>query len=249
MPIHASLHDVSPTWERECEMALDMTHAHGVRPALLVVPNFHGEAPLLEFPAFCARLRALQTEGHEVYLHGYFHEARSWAEKARQTSDTGARARLGHVYAQRIVSGGEAEFSDVSRSEARERLINGEQTLRSAGLRIDGFVAPAWSMPSWMHELLRDRGYTFTEDHTRVYNPSTSRSRASVVLNYASRTPARLFSSVAWCRIARPARRILPTRIAIHPADMRYALLRREVESLLAWGRGDFVERGETLLR
>jgi hypothetical protein len=96
--------------------------------------------------------------------------------------------------------------------------------------------------------LLRDRGYAFTEDHLRVYDPRGERSRPSVVLNYASRTPGRLLSSVAWCRLARPARRLLPARIAIHPADMRYALLRSEVASLLAWGKGDFVASGSLLL-
>ena len=120
--------------------------------------------------------------------------------------------------------------------------------LREVGLSISGFVAPAWSMPPWVRALLGERGYAFTEDHTRVYDPAAGRSRASVVLNYASRTPARLLSSVAWCRIARPARRMLPARIAIHPADMRYALLRSELESLLVWGRGDFVATGSELL-
>ena len=76
---------------------------------------------------------------------------------------------------------------------------------------------------------------------------AAARGKPSVVLNYASRTPARLLSSVAWCRIARPARLLLPARIAIHPADMRYALLRDEVQSLLAWGRGDFAETGSSL--
>jgi predicted deacetylase len=157
-------------------------------------------------------------------------------------------ARLKHAFAQRVVSGGEAEFSDVSRAEATARLDDGERVLRAIGLTIRGFVAPAWSMPSWVLELLGQRGYRFTEDHLRVYDPASQRTRASVVLNYASRTPSRLISSVAWCRIARPARRLVPARIAIHPADMRYALLRAEVRSLLSWGSGDFVETGAELL-
>jgi hypothetical protein len=82
----------------------------------------------------------------------------------------------------------------------------------------------------------------------RVYDPARKRSRASLVLNYASRTPGRLLSSVAWCRIARPLRRVLPARIAIHPADMKYALLRGEIESLLGWADGDFVDTGAALL-
>ena len=48
MPVHVSIHDVSPAWEREVDVALEMAHAAGVRPALLVVPNFHGRAPIAD---------------------------------------------------------------------------------------------------------------------------------------------------------------------------------------------------------
>jgi predicted deacetylase len=243
MPVHVSIHDVSPAWSHEVELALEAAHAHGVRPALLVVPDFHGRAPLVDDPAYCDRLRQLQADGHEIYLHGYYHQARSTAARA---GDVASRAR--HAFAQKVVSAGEAEFSDVSHDEALRRLDDGERMLRDAGLSIRGFVAPAWSMPPWVLPLLADRGYTFTEDHTRVYSPATKQSRASLVLNFASRTPGRLLSSVAWCRLARPARRVVPARIAIHPADMKYALLRDELESLLTWADGDFVETGAELL-
>lgn len=254
MAVHVSIHDVSPAWREEVELALEAAHAHGVKPALLVVPDFHGRASLAEDPDYCERLRELQADGHEIYLHGYYHQARTWeqASAARASASTpvgsGSVAHAKHLFAQKIVSGGEAEFSDVSHEEALHRLDEGERMLRDAGLSIRGFVAPAWSMPTWVHALLGERGYSFTEDHTRVYDPASKRSRASLVLNYASRTPGRLLSSVAWCRIARPLRRILPARIALHPADMKYALLRAEIESLLAWADGDFVATGAELL-
>lgn len=249
MAVHVSLHDVSPAWEPEVDAALELARAHGVKPALLVVPDFHGRAPLHEHPAFCAKLRELEEDGHEIFLHGYYHRARPFdAQRAASSPGNGALARARHAFAQKVVSGGEAEFSDVSPDEATARLDEGERMLREAGLSIRGFVAPAWSMPRWVLELLGRRGYSFTEDHVRVYDPASKRSRASVVLNYASRTPGRLVSSVAWCRVARPARRLMPARIAIHPADMRFVLLRREIESLLAWSAGDLVARGADLL-
>jgi hypothetical protein len=246
MPVHVSIHDVSPLWEREVDVALEMAHERGVRPALLVVPNFHGKAPLGDHPKYVDRLRALAGAGHDIYLHGYYHHSRAWKDDAREERGFGARLR--HLFAQNVVSGSEAEFSDVSRAEAVKRLDDGERVLRDAGLPIAGFIAPAWSMPDWVLALLGARGYRFTEDHLRVYDPSAARSKPSVVLNYASRTPGRLLSSVAWCRIARPARAIFPARIAIHPADMRYALLRHEVEALLDWARGDFATSGPALL-
>lgn len=230
MAVHVSIHDVSPAWEREVDVALDVCHEHDVRPALLVVPDYHGRAKLSDHPAYCEKLRALQATGHEIYLHGYYH-----------------RAEGGSFFRQKVVSAGEAEFAAVSEDEATKRLDDGERMLRDAGLSIRGFVAPAWSMPKWVLAMLGARGYGFTEDHVRIYDPAKKTSRASLVLNFASRTPGRLFSSAAWCRIARPARRVVPARIAIHPADMRFAFLRAETDSLLRWAKGDFVESGADL--
>jgi predicted deacetylase len=238
VPVHVSIHDVSPAHADAIELALERSELAGVKPALLVVPNFHGDWPLDEHPDFCARLQTLQAAGHEIYLHGYFHRA------DEQTGASGLR----RFVAQRLASGGEAEFADIPVGEARRRLEEGEDMLKRAGLRIDGFVAPAWVMPRWMHDVLAERGYRFTEDHMRVYDPKARKARASVVLNYASRTPGRLASSVLYCRIARRARAILPARVAIHPGDMRHNLLRHEVDGLLEWARGDFVSSGRRLL-
>jgi predicted deacetylase len=240
VPVHVSIHDVCPAWGPEVQAALELCASAGARPALLVVPNFHGQSPLLEHQPFCDRLRTLQANGHEVYLHGFFH-------KSRERRDLTERPRLSWLFAQRVVSNGEAEMSDLSPDEGRVRLEDGERTLGDAGLRIDGFVPPAWSMPGWLRPMLAARGYRFTEDHLRVYDPAGGRSRASVVLNWASRSPARLLSTVAWCRTARYARAAVPARIAIHPADMRFLLLRREIARALAWARGDIVRCGAEL--
>jgi uncharacterized protein len=244
VPVHVSIHDVSPAWSDEVELALRYCENVDVKPALLVVPDFHARWPLRDHPQFSGRLRDLQAHGHEIYLHGYFHKS-GLSEAA--PGDDGKPAGLRRAFAQRIQSGGEAEMSDVSRTEAVRRLDDGERMLRDAGLRIDGYIAPAWSMPKWLLPMLRERDYEFFEDHTHVYGRHDR--RASLVLNYASRTPSKLISSVAFCRLARPARRLFPTRIAIHPADMKRAVLRYEVRSLLAWARGDFVAKGTDLLR
>jgi hypothetical protein len=128
---------------------------------------------------FCARLRALQAEGHEVFLHGFLHASRSG--QAAFKGDGRARGAR-RYFAQRVVSTNEAEFNDLSRPGASERLSAGERVLRDAGLRVDGFVPPAWSMPAW---LVPCSGRVATG----------GRSRPSLVLNYASRTPARLLAS------------------------------------------------------
>ena len=242
MPVHVSIHDICPGASDEVERAIEMCREVDCRPALLVVPNFHGRDSLLSSPRFCERLRELQADGHETYLHGFFHRSADQYRAGRSHS------RLAWLFAQRVVSGGEAEMSDVSEEEGRGRVEEGERVLREAGLRVDGFVAPAWSMPRWLLPLLARRQCRFTEDHCRVYDPAANRTRTSVVLNWATRTPARLMSSVAWCRTAKYARAIVPARIAIHPGDMKYRLTRSEVQRLLRWARGDIVARGTDLL-
>lgn len=246
MRVHVSIHDVSPAWEREVELALSLCHAVGVKPALLVVPDFHGEAPLFASPAYCDRLRALAGSGHEILLHGYFHKSRPVSADAGPTH--GRPSGLRWAFAQRVVSAGEAEFSDVSREEAAERLDRGARELRAIGLEPSGFIPPAWSMPRWLLPMLGARGFSFTEDHLTIYDPTTGAKRRSLVLNFASRTPGRLFSSALYCRLARPLGHLAPVRVAIHPADMRFALLRDEARSLLAWSRGRFVARAADLL-
>jgi hypothetical protein len=253
MPVLVSIHDVSPAFTREVDDALAACAAVGAKAALLVVPDFHGRWPLAADAALCARLRALQADGHEVYLHGFFHKARVGhaqhdAHLPVAREGTGRPGRVRWAFAQWVVSGGQAEFCDVSREEALQRLERGEEVLRAAGLRVDGFVPPAWQMAPWLPGLLAARGYRFCEDHTRVYDPVTGRSRASVVLNYASRTPARLYSSVAWCRAAKHAAALMPARVALHPADMRVPLLRREIDRLLAWASRDLVTTGAALV-
>jgi len=245
--VHVSIHDVCPLFRPQIELALDLARAAGAKPALLVVPNFHGRALLTDDREFCAWLRALQRDGHEVFLHGFFHASR--LREAPLRAARGGRPRgLRWRFAQRIVSAHEAEFSDVSRTEAKERLDDGARVLEAAGLRIDGFVPPAWSMPAWLLPLLAARGYSFTEDHLHVYDPAGARSRPSLVLNYASRTPARLLSTVAFCRLATPLAAFVPARIAIHPSDMQFTRLRQEIARLLQWGKPNFVRQGRALL-
>ena len=242
LPVHVSIHDVSPAFSGEVAEALAMCHDAGAKPSLLVVPDFHGEAPLLSDEPMCARLRDLQARGHDVYLHGLLHRG------SRNYDAQAHGGRIAWLFSQRVVSGGEAEMSAVPEAEGRARLAQGEDTLACAGLAIDGYVAPAWSMPRWLLPALAERAYRFTEDHLRVYDPVARRWRPTILLNWASRTPARMLTTVGFNRVAKVARAVVPARIAIHPADLRVLLLRREIVRLLAWARGDFVARGAELL-
>lgn len=238
--IHISIHDVSPAWEAEVDAALRLCARYRARPGLLVIPNYHDAWPLSDHPRYAARLRELAAAGHEILLHGFSHRSRAVAPPG---DDDGRPRGLRRFFAQRVVSAGEAEFSDLSRAEAAERLDRGLAALSCAGLEPCGFVPPAWSMPDWVLELLRARDLRYTEDHLFVYDPLRSVRRFSTVLNFASRTRVRLLSSVAYCRVGRLGRALSPVRIALHPGDFRSPLLTREAESLLAWAADGLVDR------
>lgn len=243
MSVHVSIHDVSPAFERQVEIALAIARDRGALPALLAVPDYHRRWPLSAHPDFCRRLRKLESEGHEILLHGFYHAA----EPARATASLASRARRG--FFQNVVSAGEAEFSDLDPNEAERRLAAGERMLCAAGLAATGFVPPAWSMPRSLIKTLAARGYDYTEDHLAIHDPVAGCSRSTLLLNYASRSRLRLWSTVAYVRAVRRARVVLPVRIAIHPGDVEVAVLRAELERLLDWARGDFVARARDLFR
>lgn len=236
MRIHVTLHDVSSAHEREVRDAVELCASFGIRPGLLVVPRFHGGHQLWPDSAFAAWLRSLQASGHEVYTHGLEHRC-----VAPPQTPTG-------WFRQRVVSAGEAEFAHLNATECRQALDEGDGILRAAGLRIEGFVAPAWSMSADVMRVLEERHCAYAEDHLWAYCPATRTRVFAPVLNYASRSPSRIASTVAYARAARPLGRLFPMRVAIHPGDMNKLLLVRELRGLLAWAAPHVVRRASDLL-
>lgn len=221
MKVHVSIHDVSPAYEAEVFHLLDLCHTRNLKPALLVVPNFHARAPLEAAPRFVDAVRALSAD-HEVFLHGFLH---------RSDESKGARAFIN----QRVVSAGEAEFGSLPVDTCSELVASGEAVLRGCSLRIDGFVPPAWTMPAGLLEVLAARGYGYTEDHLRIYQPKTGLDRPSLVVNFASRSQMRAITTSLFSRLSMFLSLSVPTRVALHPTDLRVNFLHREIERLLDW--------------
>jgi predicted deacetylase len=243
VPIHVSIHDVSPRYEAEVEHAILLCRARGVNPGLLVVPNLHGRAPLEQAPRYVRRLRELAQEGCQILLHGLYHRARP---AHAQSSEN--RSRIGRWLRQQVASAGEAEFGELNLEQAGAHLDAGLSLFAELGLPVHGFVPPAWIMPRRLLPALAERRVRYTENHFDVIDPVSGRRRASAVMNFATRSRTRLLSSVAYVRAARALRHVLPLRIAIHPPDLRSPLALRETVRLLDWAEGDFIHRVEDLL-
>jgi predicted deacetylase len=244
MRVHLTLHDVSPAFVREIDRALELCERFGAKPALLVVPNYHRAFPLAEHPDFCKRLRGLADRGHEVYLHGLLHQA----DMTPRREAAGRPRGLQRWFAQRVVSAGEAEFSDLGYMEAAQRLDEGLSTLHAVGLRPHGFVPPAWSMPPWVRPLLGARNLRYTEDHLRVYDAVRGSARATLLINWATRSRARLWSTLLAGRALWHAHPLLPVRLALHPHDFSHPRVAREIATFLARAQGHWVANGADLL-
>ena len=221
--LFASVHDVSPRFEREVDRLIARLGPHvGRRLALLVVPDYWGEAPIRPGSPFASRLRTWSDAGFELFLHGFFHR-----------DSAGHDSRVDRLRARRLTAG-EGEFLGLSRDEARTRIERGRALLESvSGRPIAGFVAPAWLYGRGAREALRDCGVALAEDHFRVWSPAGGAivSR-SPVITWASRTPARLRSSLAAAAVLRtlPVRDL---RIGVHPGDCGSDRLLRSIETTL----------------
>ena len=221
----ASIHDVSPRFESEVDRLLELLAPHvGERLAMLVVPNHWGDAPIRPGSPFAARLRRWAETGVEMFLHGYFHRD--------QSRHGGAADRL----RARFMTAGEGEFLGLSREDASARIAEGRALLEDViGRPVDGFVAPAWLYGEGALAALADSGIPLAEDHWRVWSPPTGARLASgPVITWASRTRARLASSL----LAAAALRRAPLdvlRIGVHPPDCRHPALVRSIDKTLAF--------------
>jgi uncharacterized protein len=91
-----SIHDVTPALESGVVRLWELCVARGVCPALLVVPDWHGQWPLEGQPRFVRWLRERAAAGAEIILHGEHHSAGEFRalgrDAARERIDRGLRS-------------------------------------------------------------------------------------------------------------------------------------------------------------
>ena len=73
MSLLVSIHDVTPALEAGVLRLWEMCAARGLSPALLLVPDWHGEWPLGRHPGFVRWLHERVSGGAEIVLHGERH--------------------------------------------------------------------------------------------------------------------------------------------------------------------------------
>src|SRR5438045_3521477 len=129
-----SLHDVAPSTRDLADKIISELVRRGVRVcSLLVVPDYHHQGLATRDRQFVSWLRDLESEGHEIVIHGYFHE-RPAAQKET----------LRDKFLTRFYTQHEGEFYDLNYDEALRRITTAQDEFRATGFNPHGFVAPAW---------------------------------------------------------------------------------------------------------
>ena len=225
MTLLVSIHDVTPAYAAEATRLWDMCARHSVKPALFVVPDWHGLWPLERHSRFVEWLRARADEGAEIVLHGERHD------------EAGLRRTAGDSIRAWGRTAGEGEFLTLDEPAARQRIDSGMARLRKLGLRPVGFVPPAWLAREDSHRAAAAAGLAFSEDDTSIRLLAAGRRLRSPVVRWSSRTSARAIGSVAvalgrWI-LQRGAR--FP-RLAFHPQDLSHPATGRSLEpTLVRW--------------
>jgi predicted deacetylase len=209
-----SLHDVTPFHRHRLERAEQLLSDLRVTEVLyLLVPDYHGQAPVVEdaaFGAWCWRTRPFQVRWA---LHGHFHQERPGDAQA----STGFAARL----KRRLLTDGEGEFLGLRGADLDRRLASAcEAFVAIMRARPTAFVAPAWLASDDLPRALAKVGIRYTENHLRVFDLEQEISRPCPVITWSTRTALRRRLSGRLSDVLiRRWRREPALRIAIHPYD------------------------------
>ena len=221
-----SLHDAHPGSCAQIEEQVAFLAERGVgRSSILVVPEFHHEGSAAGDAAFRSAVDGWQTAGHELVLHGYYHDRRESPPE-----------NLATLFWTRLYTNREAEFLDLPRDTARQRLERGRALFESLGWRTIGFVAPAWLMGPGVTDLLAEMKFAYTTRVTEIVplQPRDKSATRSQSLCYSTRAGWRRFASAVWNKqlFARLCETDL-MRLSLHPRDLEFPLLRRQIDQIV----------------
>jgi hypothetical protein len=224
-----SLHDVAPCTQQIVSTIISELSAHGVRVcSVLVVPNYHHKQPFAKDREFVTWLRALEAEGHEIVIHGFFHE------RPPQRKET-----LRDKFMTRFYTQNEGEFYDLGYEEALRRITTARDQFRALGLKPHGFIAPAWLLGEEAEQAVRDAELEYT---TRLRSVCDLRSQTifpARTLVYSIHNNWRRALSRSWNAALFRLMRSRPLlRISIHPPDYSQPIIWQQILGFITETKG-----------
>src|SRR5438309_4624043 len=219
-----SVHDVAPSTQPIVDKIIsELTHK-GVRHcSLLVVPDYHHQGAAMKDRQFVSWLRNLEAAGHEIVIHGYFHE------RPRRARETFLEKFITQFYTQ-----GEGEFYDLGYDEAFRRIKSGRDEFRNAGLKPRGFVAPAWLLDGEGERAARDAEMEYTTRLRTVRDLRSGETFPARSVVYSVRNGWRRAVSLAWNgALSRILKGKQLLRLSIHPPDFSHPTIWRQIADLI----------------
>lgn len=192
--------------------------------SLLVVPDYHRSGSSLGEPEFVSWLQELQAQGHEVVLHGFYHQrARRGGESARKKMIT------------RVYTADEGEFYDLNYEAALRLLRETQKQFAAHGFHPVGFIAPAWLLGAEARRAVIEAGFRYTTTLSGVHDLEADEEFLSQSLVYSVRSDWRCAVSLFWNRtLFRRLMRNPLLRLGLHPPDIDHPGIWRQIESLTA---------------
>lgn len=208
-----SVHDVAPVTRLASEKIISELSRHGISTcSLLVVPDFHHRGLSTNDRDFVRWLRDLEAQGHEIVIHGYFHE------RPRRADET-----LSAKFLTRIYTSDEGEFYDLDYAEAFRRITTARDDFQAAGLTPRGFIAPAWLLGAEAERAAIDAEMEYTTRLRSVQDLRSGENFPARSLVYSVRSAWRRSVSLAWnAALARCVANSRLVRLSIHPPDYEH---------------------------
>jgi uncharacterized protein len=218
MSVLLSIHDVTPAWKGQVDALWQLCRERGATPALLVVPDWHGQWPLRAAPEYVQWIQDRAAEGAEVFLHGERHDEiglkRSWRDSQRAFGKTNR----------------EGEFLTLDHDAAAQRITRGLRLFADLGLTPIGFVPPAWLCRDGTHTACAALKLPILEDDVAIYLTHTAQRLPSPVLRWSGRTDFRARGSAVQAAVRWRTQQQEPHfRIALHPMDLEHPITRQSV--------------------
>jgi uncharacterized protein len=219
-----SIHDVAPATQAICDKIISELTKKGIRhSSLLVVPDYHHRGRSMLDRQFVSWLRGLEADGHEIVIHGYFHE------RPRRDTETALEKFVTRFYTQ-----GEGEFYDLGYDEAFRRIKTARDEFRGVGLKPRGFVAPAWLLSSKGERAARDAQIEYTTRLRTVLDLQSGETFAARSMVYSVHNGWRRAVSMLWnAALSRALTNKPLMRLSIHPPDFSHPAIWRQIVDLI----------------
>jgi predicted deacetylase len=219
-----SLHDVAPSTQEITNIIISELARRGVNVcSLLVVPDYHHQGLFTRNEQFVSWLRGLEADGHEIVIHGYFHERPSRDQESFRDR-----------FVTRFYTQEEGEFYDLNYDEALHRITAARDEFSANSLKPRGFVAPAWLLSKEAECAARDAGMEYT---TRLHNVSDLRAGSEFasrsIVYSVRRSWRRGISRICNATLFRYLEGKPLLRISIHPPDYLHPTIWRQVTRMI----------------